>query len=225
MSFSPNATWKVVGALVGVLIVGGLIGWLTGGRGSNPTSQSSPAVEGGSNVLASMPLVASGRTNRAAGLSIPPPEASSLPLAADPATNVLIADWEERIDDILRSTDEDRDKSAKLLAMYPNLPLDGQTEAAGHLVNLVPDDDFSKLGQILTDPKTDEAVQEVIMFDLLNRPNAVKLPLLLEMARNPRHAMAAESRDLLELYVEQDFGEDWAAWQQATEKYLRDNPD
>ena len=98
-------------------------------------------------------------------------------------------------------------------------------EAAGHLVNLIADEDFHALSRILADPKSPEEVQETIISDTINRPNSLKLPLLLELARNPQHPKATEAKDILGLYLEEDFGEDWNKWQAATEKYLKENPD
>jgi len=53
-----------------------------------------------------------------------------------------------------------------------------------------------------------ETVLDVLMADALNRPNGVKLPLLLEVAQNPDNAKAGEAKDLLELYLDGDYGSD-----------------
>ena len=65
----------------------------------------------------------------------------------------------------------------------------------------------------------------VLIADLLNSPNATKLPLLLEVAKDPQHPKAVEAKDLLELYLEEDYGQNWEQWQAKTEKWLKDNPD
>jgi hypothetical protein len=72
---------------------------------------------------------------------------------------------------------------------------------------------------------TPEAVLDVLMTDVLNRPNPVKLGTLLEVARTPNHPKAEEARDVLEVYVDENFGEDWAAWQAAVEKWIKENPE
>ena len=56
-------------------------------------------------------------------------------------------------------------------------------------------------------------------------PNAVKLPLLLEVARTPQHPKAEEAKDLLELYLEEDYGADWNKWQANMEQWIKDNPE
>ena len=59
--------------------------------------------------------------------------------------------------------------------MFPNLPEDGKEEVAQHLSNLVADEDYAPLGKLLTDATLPESVLDVLMADVLNRPNAVKL--------------------------------------------------
>jgi hypothetical protein len=141
-----------------------------------------------------------------------------------PATNI-IADWEQRLDDILGSEGEETAKAKQMLALFPNLPEDGQVEVAQHLSNLLSDQEYPSLGKLLTDSKLPEAVLDVLVVDVLNRPNALKLPLLLDIARDSEHPKAAEAKDLLELYLEEDYGNDWNKWQAKMQQWLRENPD
>ena len=120
---------------------------------------------------------------------------------------------------------EDAGKVKQLLEMFPRLPEDGQVEVAQHLSNLVADQDYAPLGKLLAYPKLPEAVLDVLIADVLNRPNAVKLPLLLEVARTPQHPKAEEAKDLLELYLEEDYGADWNKWQAKMEQWIKDNPE
>jgi hypothetical protein len=109
--------------------------------------------------------------------------------------------------------------------MFPRLPEDGQVEVAQHLSNLVPDENYAALGKILKDAKMPEAVLDVLLADLLNRPNSVKLPSLVDVASNPQNAKAGEAKDLLELFLEEDYGTDWTKWQAKMEEWLKENPD
>jgi RecJ-like exonuclease len=90
---------------------------------------------------------------------------------------------------------------------------------------LLPNEEYAPLGRYLADPKTPAGVLAVLMADVLNRPNALKLPLLLEVARNPDHAKAADAKNVLELYFEHDYGADWNAWQARMQDWLKNNPD
>jgi hypothetical protein len=65
----------------------------------------------------------------------------------------------------------------------------------------------------------------VILADVLNRPNAIKLPLLLDTARNPDNTKAGEAREMLELYLDGNYGRNWNKWKQEMEKWLKENPD
>ena len=48
-----------------------------------------------------------------------------------------------------------------------------------------------------------DAVLDVLLEDVFNRPNSVKLPLLLTVARDPQNPKASEAKDVLELFLEQ----------------------
>ena len=93
------------------------------------------------------------------------------------------------------------------------LPADGQEEVARHLTNLVPDQDYGLMRGYLTNAALPEEVLDVLLDDVLNRPNSLKLPALLEVARNAQHPKAAEAKDFLELFLEEDYGNDWDKWQ------------
>jgi hypothetical protein len=157
----------------------------------------------------------------AARAAIPPPPAA----AAAPTATGPIADWEQRIDDVLTGKEDEAQKAKRLLEIFPHLPPDGQVEAAQHLSNLLPDDQYEALAQTLTNALTSEEVLDVLMTDVLNRPNQIKLSTLLDIARNPAQPKAGEARDVLEVFVDEDYGENWIAWNEAIQKWLKENPD
>jgi hypothetical protein len=149
----------------------------------------------------------------------------SAPYVTPDLTTGLITNWEDKVDEIISPEGEDSEKVKRLLGMFPRLPEDGQVEVAQHLSNLVPDENYEPLGKLLKDAKMPEAVLDVLLADLLNRPNSVKLPAILEVASNPQHAKASESKDLLELFLEEDYGADWPKWQAKMDEWLKENPD
>jgi hypothetical protein len=53
----------------------------------------------------------------------------------------------------------------------------------------------------------------------------VKLPLLLDVAREPQNPKATEAREILELFLEEDYGDDWAKWQAKMQEWIANNPD
>jgi hypothetical protein len=112
-----------------------------------------------------------------------------------------------------------------MLEMFPKLAPDAQEEVAHHLSNLTPDEDYAPVANLLTNSSLSESVLDVFMEDVVNRPNAVKLPLLLEVAQNPQHPGAQEAKDVLELFLEEDYGTDWTKWQAKMQDWLKENPD
>ena len=157
-----------------------------------------------------------------------PPGRAALPTPpVAPANDAAgkITNWEQRIDDVLTAEGEENKKARDLLGLLPNLPEDGQVEAAQHISNLLPDEEYASLAPTLTNAATPEAVLDVLMTDVLNRPNGVKLGTLLDVARAPNHPKAEEARDVLEVFVDENYGTDWAAWDAAVKKWLAENPD
>jgi hypothetical protein len=137
----------------------------------------------------------------------------------------VIGDWDDKINDILGPEGDEKDKAKKLIDLFPNLPPDGQEEVAHHLSNLVADEDYAPLSKFVTNSALPEAVLDVFVEDVFNRPNAVKLPLLLDIAQDPQHPRASEAKDVLELFLEEDFGNDWTKWHAKMDQWLKDNPD
>jgi hypothetical protein len=162
-----------------------------------------------------------------------PNAVTSAPVANFQPTNILAApnmsgsdtNWEEKIDDIVGSDDPDTNKVQKLYALFPKLPPDGQEEAAQHLSNLVDDEDYAPLGAMLKNDKLPEGVLDELLADVLNRPNNLKLPLLLDVASDANHAKHDEAKDLLELYLGEDYGSDWNSWRQHMTTWMQQNPD
>jgi hypothetical protein len=144
--------------------------------------------------------------------------------ASSTTTNSTPA-WEEKVDDILGSDKSDPDKAKQMLEMFPQLPADGQEEVARHLSNLVSDQDYGPLRAYLTNASWPAAVLDILLGDVLNRPNSLKLPALLDVARTPQHPKAGEAKDFLELFLEEDYANDWGKWQAKMEEWLKANPD
>jgi len=146
----------------------------------------------------------------------------SMPKTTQPG---VIADWDEKVNDILGPEGDEKEKAKKLIELFPHLPPDGQEEVAHHISNLVADEDYAPLSNFVTNSALPEAVLDVFVEDVFNRPNSIKLPLLLDIAQDPQHPRSSEAKDVLELFLEEDFGSDWTKWHAKMDQWLKDNPD
>jgi hypothetical protein len=207
------------GIFAAIVLAGILVGWL----GSRLSSRQVPSQP-------SDPSLAKTTATAGGAHSQPPanPASATNPTVSTtvPSTTTnLTAPWEDKIDEILGGDDDDTNKVKQLFALFPSLPEDGQDEVAEHLANLLSDEEYAPLGDLLKNPKLPESVLDTLIADVLNRPNAIKLPMFLELARNPEHPKAEEGRDYLELYLDEDYGDDWPKWQEKMQEWLKENPD
>ena len=216
--------WKVLtglGAVAGIVFVALVLG---GVRSKGPqTDTPSAAVE--------PPSPAAAETNSRSFFSKRPPRSPSQPLTdgetteMPPASAELATHWEEKVDQILSSDSKTSDKAKQMLEMFPRLPEAGQVEVAKHLSNLLPNEDYAPMGQFLANPKLAADVLDTLMADALNRPNGLKLPALLEVARTPQHPKAGDAKEMLGFFLDTDYGDDWPKWQEKLAEWLKENPD
>jgi hypothetical protein len=211
----------VAGAIAGLLLVGIVWSRLPGKTPEADTAESvsepaSPATD---------------ETNGATSFSERAQRQASQTLSnegltgGESAATHLLTGWEEKVDEILGSTSPDADKAKQMIEMFPRLPADGQEEVVRHLTNLLPDQDYGLMRSFLTNAALPVNVLDFLIDDALNRPNSLKLPALLEVARNAQHPKAAEAKDFLGLFLEADYGSDWEKWQAGMEQWLKENPD
>ena len=138
-------------------------------------------------------------------------------------TPTTAQNWDDRLNDILADDKIDEaQKADKLADMIPNLPENAQVEIAGHLVNLVSDEDYAKkTSALVKDEKLPASVTSVLLTDLYNRDDELSLPLFLEIAQNEKHPLKDEARDNLEQRLTEDHGTNWAEWKTAVDNFLK----
>jgi hypothetical protein len=222
---------KVVAALVVVVAIGVGIGLLSSKRPSHSPAVSQATSQEGSasSQPTTMPAVMSKRPSTNAVGGTPP---AALAQASQdeqgipaPAPSNVMTNWEPKLEEILDSNVAEKEKATQMAAMLPNLPEEGQTEVAGHLSNLVMDEDYGLIAGFMTNAALSEPVLDIFLADSLNRPNAIKLPLLLDVARNPQHPKAGEAKDILQLFLDEDYGTDWTLWGTKLQEWMKANPD
>jgi hypothetical protein len=142
-----------------------------------------------------------------------------------PAALAAAGNWEKAIDQVLTQKAEPAAIGTALLELLPSLPEAGRAEAVQHMANLLPNEGYEPASRMLANPETASEVQDLLLTDLLNRPNALKLPVLLEVARTPDHAKAQQAKDLLQPFLVQDYGSDWVKAQEKLAIWLKEHPD
>lgn len=237
MRIRPGIIIVIVAVFV-VLFGGRYLGWF-GGKSKDVASNSEPTTAATPETSPSSPEVSPSTTPRlgrnparpTVPIPQPPANTTAPQVPVTPPTTATITDWEEKIDNVLTAQEEDPQKAKRLLDLFPNLPEDGQVEAAQHLSNLLPDEQYAALAQTLTNAIMPEAVLDVLMTDVLNRPNKLKLDTLFDVARVPNHPKAEEALDILEVFLDEvdwdavKASGNWETVRTEKDKWLKENPD
>lgn len=142
-----------------------------------------------------------------------------------PQGEPVLTNWEDNVEAILLTETNANAKADEMLQLFPRLPEEGQREVAQYLSGMLADTNYAALGQYLTNATTSEPVLDILLAGLLNRPSMVKLPWLLEMAEDAQNPRSEQAYDLLQVFLEQDYGNDWSRWQASISSWLKDNPD
>lgn len=204
----------IILACVVLAIVGGTLWFLNSTKVPEPISTTKP-------IDLKVPVGPS--------LNTPPPtpaqkktEVATAPVPTKPnATPRPLQDWELRIDEVLRSNADEAQTAQILINLLPTLPPEGQEEAAQHISNLTLDENYKTVLPLVKNPNLPEAVLDVFVTDLMNRDDGVKLPALLDIAKIPNHPHHEEAKTDLEIFLDEDFGNDWGRWQTALTNYLK----
>lgn len=110
----------------------------------------------------------------------------------------------------------DAEKARLLMKMLPALPPEVLARAAEEAIIRLPDADYAtSLRATFLDPQTHGMVMSVLFADLMQRPDAITLPILASIAQEPKHPFAQSARENLQFLLRQDFGSDWARWNEA----------
>jgi hypothetical protein len=128
--------------------------------------------------------------------------------------------WQLAINSILSADAEPVVLSQRLAVALPGMPLEGQLEAAQHMVNLLGDEEYATAENIYFNHGHAEQVRRVIFEDFMNRPNTLKLPLLVRTMREYGHPMRREAIDNLQALLGRNEGEDANRWDFAVREAL-----
>ena len=136
-------------------------------------------------------------------------------------TNTQAPAWEMDIhNELIKKVPHDV-MAKSILQQVPSMPPEGQHAAAQHITNLLSDSSYLDVLPYLQNPSLSNAFQEIIYGESLNRPNAVKLPIILAAARRiPAHPMRDNALTILTILTGENHGTDWQKWQAEIDKIL-----
>jgi hypothetical protein len=118
----------------------------------------------------------------------------------------------------------DEAKVQRLLGMIPTLPPDARTLAMENAAALIPDKDYLKHRNRLFQLANTPEMREAVMDDSLSRGEEIRLPNLLEMMRNSTNQEERqEIREILEAYLDQDYGPHPAQWEAPLRRWVAEN--
>jgi hypothetical protein len=135
-------------------------------------------------------------------------------------------EYQESVLGIARNRDTSEEvKVQQLLALLPRLPEDGKVLAMEHAAKLIPDEDYLKHRARLLQLANTKELREVVLVDVLTRDDSVRMTSLVEFLRHTASEDQAEVREVLEAFLDKDFGSDALQWEIAVQQYLRENAD
>ncbi len=167
------------------------------------------------------PLTVNAPVNPPAPVAVNKPVEPEPPKPSKPQPEQILAPWEQKIEQALRADIGETETAQLLINLLPTIPGEGQVEAAQHISNLLLDKDYSRVLPLVKNPKISREVLDVFVSDLLNRTDSVKLTTLLEIAKQPNHPHQAEAISDLQIFLDEDHGNDWNKWDASLKAYLK----
>ena len=133
--------------------------------------------------------------------------------------------WDKQIDAILESKATDAEIADQLLELYPRVPAEGQADLILEIATRIASENYSKLSNIMTNAASSEEVVETLLTDLIDRPDKIRLPLLLDLARIQENPKSGDAHDLLEVLLGEDYGNNWDQWSKKISEWLASHPE
>ena len=157
-----------------------------------------------------------------------PPLPSPQPTAAPKSTasESQLAEWQDKISSALADDSISNQVAVQRLlslAKDPKVDEDVRLDALEHSLNLTEDEEFGEVLPLLTDKSVPVDMLDSALTDLYNRGDRVKLESVLEVAKVPEHPLHEDAIELLEFYVDENYGDDWDAWGTAVNTYFTEN--
>jgi hypothetical protein len=112
--------------------------------------------------------------------------------------------------------------AATLLDMLPSSSVEQQVELSQHAANLLPDEQYARIGTLLLDPKVPADVKEVWYSDMLNRDPKLNVPLLGAIAKQKDNPFHQEAIDTLSIILNPEISDNQTLIDAEVQKYLKE---
>lgn len=116
-------------------------------------------------------------------------------------SEIAYEEWEKIFDGLVKLQNEGKSPTAKQVAdfkaAFEKLSDEVKIENIPHAQNLFMDASIDYLTVILLDTKEPKDVLSSIYYDLLNRPEELKMPIIRKVAADKSHPLSEEAFDLL----------------------------
>jgi hypothetical protein len=156
---------------------------------AKPADTNPVRARGSAGSTASHQYVARARTSTEAGMS-----------GANTPREQAVAAWEQEIDDVIASTNVPvKEYARQVKEAFDKLDKADQMDCIHQCLNLLPDEQFASLYDILYDKTEDPEVLDAIFNDALNRPEEIKNPLMKDLRKDSTHPMFFESARILDV--------------------------
>ena len=117
----------------------------------------------------------------------------------------------------------DSEKVERFLQMFPGLPEDGKKIALDYATQLITDDDYPRQRPRLIRMAHSDELREVVMLDMLTRDDSIKMLSLVELMKTPSQVTRGEAREILEAFLERDYGDDPTQWDAPVRQWIAEN--
>ncbi len=198
-----------------------------GGSASAPRTAAATALTtaGLGAALAGVVLFAGSTDPGPPPVAVPPATSPSAPSLETAETRGAPPDAPLQRARVLLAADADGVQTAAAVAeLLPAINEADQPAVARETLALLPDEHYDIAARLWLDPNASPALRAAIQADLLQRPDAVRLPLLVRTLRERRHPLRADSLGQLQRLVGLSLGFDARAWDAAVREYLARGP-
>ncbi len=154
-------------------------------------------------------------------ISVPPTEVEPEAHISPEGLDWKSRDWEASVEEIVASQQSPELKIDNLVRLMFSLPREGQVEIAHNLVEIGAGKADDTLAALLFSTNLHETVTSVLLSEMVKRPDAMRLPLLLDLTDVEGHPNQAEALELLELLLGQQHGQNREHWQLAIHQKLQ----